>query len=180
MAIRDQHMSDHTRELKQKVAAQMAGLSLSAGMAYATAGNSLLWNTLMGGSWNTAGGMLARGIDGDESTTAVDKRAIATDAGLGATGVLASARILRKKEVVSSIDSALGAGGARTVANATSNVLPPTLDKTSEIAIGFVKSVMSHPPNPAASDPSVNCHIPNTPIRARAQIEVRIEMIASH
>jgi RHS repeat-associated protein len=160
------NMSGHQKEIQQKYDAVALGFLVSTGGSLATMGvGGLPAGVLLGGSWNWAGGVMTRYLDGDGSTAAFDRGAMVGDGALGMLGSWGGNKLGRLA----------GVGGARLVSFGFSTVIPPMVDIAIDQAVSALESsglldqmveiagsIPSPfvPANPSARDPSVNCHLP--------------------
>lgn len=97
----------------QKEAAWLAGLGASLTLAAVTSGQSLTLNLLSGALSNMTGGVVTRGLDGDDTTAALDTRSMLVDGGAGALSTGAAEKLMGVKAVTTAVDNVVGVGAAR-------------------------------------------------------------------
>jgi RHS repeat-associated protein len=156
----------------QRVGATMVGMGVTAALGYFTAGSSILINILLTGpAANIAGGIVTRGLDGNDATEPLNKGAVTVDYITGAAGASVGTVAAGSRAATATMDDALGAGGARLLSEAAANATVPAANEALTVV---VEQIPFEGENPSASDPGVNCHLQNDPLNFRADIDVQL------
>jgi RHS repeat-associated protein len=161
----------------QKEAAWLAGLGASLTLAAVTSGQSLTLNLLSGALSNMTGGVVTRGLDGDDTTAALDTRSMLVDGGAGALSTGAAENLMGVKAVTTAVDNVVGVGAARVAGNPVSSALAPGI--TAEIG-AILDAAKPVGPNPDAQNPSVNCHAANPVLSAVDLEELEALTVSAH